>query len=1112
MDKENLPSSTLATISQYDNVSGAESTVSGRPVNSAAENSFKSYSSGSVLNPVYETISNEEGIKSNTCNKTPAIEVEAVADAETLQDSMDGERPSSSLSVEKVGNNLEQSNNSSVGRRRTVGETSSALDSEHSPVVSDQQKRLQNTPSCQSLTLPPSHLQVASASASASELESDSMIWQGTRAEEKTAEATRGVDCAGTQSPAVALKIKQQKVPRLASAKKSSRSSKGAPKVDNLTSKARHSKSFKRRMSAGVRRKRAKTLQLERQLSLPTFPTSESALSSPMSDLTDQEVFSNKDGVPKILSELITSLNRRTIQSVGLSSTHRPTSSYPTLATPPSASTLVNASGEGLAGHCNPSRVPSILNDLVTYLTTETVQRAGHSFNTHASLSNSESAIKRTASEGESTMKVEMTSSFFLVSDSERAPLVSDYEASCEYESDECVMRQRKRHYIDADCLFHPGTDALFTAGADVPPMFTLPRLASAGDFPLEVDPSCISSIALDMARQCVIHAPPNNDLLRGTAESELSQVSDAGNLRSELEGKQEEAEKLDNKTTESARQGSGHTQAPPIRPPTIGKAEVHLSKHLVINVPTQAPGKITSSALTKLLSASGGKSSKASLVVATGTKSDGKKIVKGSGGAVHSKVKGITTKEDVAKVKVQGMKGKGNKKLERQLNEHLAKLEELKGNLASKSTSQTTSSGTSGSSGGRSKETWLVAETSKLQSSSSRKTIGDLKIKLKRVTETKSTKREAQVPATSAVSKSSFDNDMAEITKVIKGEWSKSGAAPSSLADQHSLSGTLNRYWLSSQQRLLDTGPHPLPVMSSDGGCSTIPSCGLAISLSHSASSGEKIVNLEILEKLKKHSAPTPQQSSEVSLQHKGTPFCPYSSPLLMFQSYRLNPLYRTNEKLSLQSLTHSNKIDPNKIMCRYELGGVCKNASCAGQHFKDITFNKEELVQDLVCYAPQLAGCSVHEVDGESLIDSQNDRETKKKIASFASQMVERYSSKVKDEDIYKLTVHDVNKERLKADSKAKAGYISFDDRAWLTGKDDTETSSLSVEHPISFMAKDLSVDKAESEGDGLDQREDGGMEWDAISKDLMPVWRQNQDIRYRSSHKLHSHRGRP
>jgi len=72
------------------------------------------------------------------------------------------------------------------------------------------------------------------------------------------------------------------------------------------------------------------------------------------------------------------------------------------------------------------------------------------------------------------------------------------------------------------------------------------------------------------------------------------------------------------------------------------------------------------------------------------------------------------------------------------------------------------------------------------------------------------------------------------------------------------------------------------------------------------------------------------------------------YTSPLLMFKSYRLNP----NFPLSLRSISCSHKINPNVMFCRFDLHGVCNDDNCNWQHFRDIKFSDSDLLLDLASF----------------------------------------------------------------------------------------------------------------------------------------------------------------
>ena len=941
-----------------------------------------------------------------------------------------------------------------------------------------------------------------------------------------------------------------------------------------------------RRASAGDERKSVGAVQFPKQLSLPSSPLATptdryfSLLQSSSQKVTgslrppslglplqacpsptgqqDASQVSSSDRVPEILSELIASLNAETMQIGTLSS---PSSLASTPSTLTASPTTLDSSSCQDGDKDGGNRVSGIVSDLVMYLTAETMQKA--------SVAASDSETCPAIPQG---LDIEVCDSpLSLVSGSERVPYSSDCDASGEDNSDDGVRESEicEYHYIDADSLFVPSSNALFSIGDDVPPLFLLPRLACAGDFPLEVEPRSISSVALEAAQQGVIHAPPNNDLSSDntTSHSFAGEVSDGSNLGAEsyvtATADTEDgystltADESDNMDRLQAPLKQPHplttrTQALPIGPlPSTKQIQAPPTKTHPLklekpptkpHLPTRAvqKAKRTKATLPPKVSTTSVKSSaqskaapkRSSLKASNDIKSDpmGEKITKGGGvvvGGASSKLskdvldrtlsKPSTAAREGGMVKkvVPGSKKKGSVKLQTQLEEHMARLEELKGHLASKATSQPTTSTTSTTQP-------LNAEPS--LTSSSQTTKSKTIRKRKRSTSHGSAKKSAasaSSPVSGDLSTCARTSGYAYVRKTVRSKTSKivgkdnkksdsakesssgsksksqlaiqmsdifdvvlagTGSRPSSLEDLHT---KLNQLWLSNLDSLLETesGPHPLPAVSILGGSCTIPSRGHVMAVPSPTVTEMVGAGVENLIKPKKQLA-SHSHAADSHPTHRSTSYRPYSSPLLMFQSYRLNPLYRTNEKLPLHSLSHSNRIDPNRIMCRFELGGICNNTSCTGQHFKDIRLNKEELIEDLVSYAPQLAGLS----EGEKMAEPEREAETVKgKMASYATQMVSRYSNKVPDEDLFKLTVHDVNKERakLRSDPKAKPSYISFDDRRWLTRKGDS-LNPLSVKHPISLLA----VEEAVASQDGEEEKSEKGIEWDTISKELLPL----------------------
>ncbi|KAF9431873.1 Zinc finger C3H1 domain-containing protein [Entomortierella beljakovae] len=99
---------------------------------------------------------------------------------------------------------------------------------------------------------------------------------------------------------------------------------------------------------------------------------------------------------------------------------------------------------------------------------------------------------------------------------------------------------------------------------------------------------------------------------------------------------------------------------------------------------------------------------------------------------------------------------------------------------------------------------------------------------------------------------------------------------------------------------------------------------------------------------------SPVIQQNSSNANSEAKKDTLDYVSPLSMFRSFRFSQRYRDSVRDGYKSLTYSNKIDPMKPMCIYELsGGSCNDDGCMSQHARDYELTDEELVIDMARYA---------------------------------------------------------------------------------------------------------------------------------------------------------------
>ncbi|XP_062913789.1 zinc finger C3H1 domain-containing protein [Mobula hypostoma] len=105
-----------------------------------------------------------------------------------------------------------------------------------------------------------------------------------------------------------------------------------------------------------------------------------------------------------------------------------------------------------------------------------------------------------------------------------------------------------------------------------------------------------------------------------------------------------------------------------------------------------------------------------------------------------------------------------------------------------------------------------------------------------------------------------------------------------------------------------------------------------------------------------------------------KPAPFGTYSSPLLVFRSYRFSPYFRNKEKLLISSVSYSNLIDPKQCFCRFDLTGTCNDDDCQWQHMRDCILNQSQLFQDLLSYNLSLIKCSAFSTDEEIRVAAEN------------------------------------------------------------------------------------------------------------------------------------------
>eukprot|EP01119_Soliformovum_irregulare_P021921 TRINITY_DN7386_c0_g1_i2.p1 TRINITY_DN7386_c0_g1~~TRINITY_DN7386_c0_g1_i2.p1 ORF type:complete len:1080 (+),score=392.46 TRINITY_DN7386_c0_g1_i2:12-3251(+) len=117
---------------------------------------------------------------------------------------------------------------------------------------------------------------------------------------------------------------------------------------------------------------------------------------------------------------------------------------------------------------------------------------------------------------------------------------------------------------------------------------------------------------------------------------------------------------------------------------------------------------------------------------------------------------------------------------------------------------------------------------------------------------------------------------------------------------------------------------------------------------VSQAPKSKEKLSDKSAVDKSKDKSKDKPAAPVDVSL-HRREPYD--HTVLALFGSYRLTPGFLSKEKIT--SLTWSNKIDPDRQFCRFDLHGTCNDEECGWQHHRELALTEDELFTELASYS---------------------------------------------------------------------------------------------------------------------------------------------------------------
>ena len=589
--------------------------------------------------------------------------------------------------------------------------------------------------------------------------------------------------------------------------------------------------------------------------------------------------------------------------------------------------------------------------------------------------------------------------------------------------------------YIHRDEIFHCGTNELFTLGMNIPAEYVVPLTKVDLVFSLEVDPSCINTTALKDIQERSIRSFMTRT---GTSSEETIKNAVWNKESLSLKSDVEHAtvfpvpEEPHSQVAVPSMPPRPHTQA--TSPDTV-KSRPHTQATSLDTVTSRSHTQATSPDTVK---SSLGRSRKQKKPHKLTPEVKKKLLLKDDGAAslvqdsTTTDTKTVSSTEEVSK-----------EDIEEKLQKHVEKLEHLKDQLASR----------------------IDSRADGPSQKNKRSKISDKDRKRKRavqVLEVLSSK--VKRPRRNSTSDDQTDTEsMAVLGERTKTKTSEIIDLSMDITDNKEVEQAMKFLNTAFKQSLPETTPlsveHVQQILNSahQASCTSVqyttsrrPLSSICISPNTMTSNTQKEskgtkVKLAPGSLLTIDSKNVPSRSSSV----QSTSFLPYNSPLLTFSSYRLSPAYRNHEKLEVGSLTYSNKLDPKQILCKFETLGVCRDPKCTAQHLRDVRPSKEEIVTNLVSYAPGLAGCSQEELFTVETSQPQSQKEVASKISNFATSVVERYSSKLSDEEIFNLTTHVVNKGRKSGtnSTSTKRGYISFDDRQWLSNSSPLENEASKV-----------------------------------------------------------------
>ncbi|XP_052087400.1 zinc finger C3H1 domain-containing protein-like [Mytilus californianus] len=173
-------------------------------------------------------------------------------------------------------------------------------------------------------------------------------------------------------------------------------------------------------------------------------------------------------------------------------------------------------------------------------------------------------------------------------------------------------------------------------------------------------------------------------------------------------------------------------------------------------------------------------------------------------------------------------------------------------------------------------------------------------------------------------------------------------------------------------------------------------------------------------------------------------SPKLKYRSPLLHFKSYRFSPYFRIKEKMSLSSPTVANKINPKKMLCRFDILGTCHDEECAGQHQSNYQMSQDEILQDILSYCPAVA-----DIDKDT-----NPIHYQAEIGRYVTQVRKQYEGMFTIDRLFVLMASQVNEKG----AHIKPHMMFYKPRKWKPSQKDL------LANKPDFIHKGLEVDKLE------------------------------------------------